>query len=200
MSSEELSKDTRADGALATIRQDSILLAVANPLRMRILGLLRTEGEKTVGQISELTGVAPGSVSFHLRKLSDAGMVCQDVKPQGDARRSWWKATYQAMRPPTRDDADRTSDADYAYRRAVAVTYESIYERYLDALPDLPQDWHGVGLNEDRIMELTPEETEEMSHEFDELARKWQGRAQHHADHDDRRKVALILQAFPWIP
>lgn len=206
MNQEQSDEHTRDGDAIATINQDSILLAVANPLRMRILGLLRIQGEKNVGQISELIGVAPGSVSFHLRKLAEAGMVQQDVKPQGDARKSWWKATYQAMRPAVRDDEDHEQqdrdgeDANYAYRRAVAVAYESVYERYLDAMPDLPRQWQAVGLSEDRTIELTPEETEEMSRDFDELARKWEERARSASNHEGKRQVALILQAFPWIP
>jgi DNA-binding transcriptional ArsR family regulator len=188
------------DDAIRDINQEAILLAVANPARMRILGLLRNEGERTVGQICELLGMAPGSVSFHLRKLADAGMAQRVEQIDGDGRKSWWKATYQAMRPARHGNGTSGSDAEYAYRRAVAVTYESIYERYLDAMPDLPSEWRETGLSEDRTIDLTPEEAEKMSHEFDELAGRWASRSRDRTAGGNRRKVALIIQAFPWIP
>ena len=37
------------------------LKALSNPVRMRILGLLRNGGKRTVGQISAQTGIAPGA-------------------------------------------------------------------------------------------------------------------------------------------
>ena len=47
------------------------LKALSNPVRMRILGLLRNGGKRTVGQISAQTGIAPGSASYHLQKLEE---------------------------------------------------------------------------------------------------------------------------------
>jgi ArsR family transcriptional regulator len=46
----------------------------SNPKRLRILHLLK-EGECTVSEISEETGIAQPTVSQHLRKMRDQGVV-----------------------------------------------------------------------------------------------------------------------------
>ncbi|MDO5684709.1 MAG: winged helix-turn-helix domain-containing protein [Bifidobacterium sp.] len=192
---------------ITEISQDAVLLAISNQSRMRILGLLRMDGPLSVGRVSEQTGMAPGSVSFHLRKLAEAGMAAKITPEHADARTSWWKATYRAMRPAPSED-NRLTGAQYAYRRAVAVTYESLYERYLDALNDLPDQWRAVGMCEDRSMELTPQEMDQMCHELDELVHRWQLRAQTAREQDKRntqtadevKRVQVVMQAFPWIP
>ena len=189
-------------GEVAEITRESALLAISNSQRMRVLGLLRVKGPMTVGMISDITGMAPGSVSFHLKKLFDAGMAEKTDSVDGDKRKSWWKASHRSMRPAPQDDG-RISDAEYAYFQSVAVTYEPLYERYLDSVNDLPQEWREVGLCEDRTFDLTPEETEQMCLELDAVARKWQQHSfeeQQNTARRNMRKVQIVMQAFPWIP
>lgn len=189
-------------GEVAEITRESALLAISNSQRMRVLGLLRVKGPMTVGMISDITGMAPGSVSFHLKKLFDAGMAEKTDSVDGDKRKSWWKANHRSMRPAPQDDGC-ISDAEYAYFQSVAVTYESLYERYLDSVNNLPQEWREVGLCEDRTFDLTPEETEQMCLELDAVARKWQQHSseeQRNTARRNMRKVQIVMQAFPWIP
>ena len=184
------------------IARSSTLLAISNSQRMRVLGLLRVEGPMTVGMISDATGMVPGSVSFHLKKLSEAGMAEKTDSIDGDRRKSWWKAVHRSMRPAPHKDG-RIDDAEYAYFQSVATTYESLYERYLDSVNDLPQEWRETGLCEDRTFDLTPDEVEQMSLELDAVAQKWQRRAselQRDAAPRNTRKVQIIMQVFPWIP
>lgn len=47
---------------------------LANPKRLRILNLLR-DGEQSVTEISERTDIPQPTVSQHLRKMSDRGVV-----------------------------------------------------------------------------------------------------------------------------
>ena len=63
------------------------LKALSNPVRMRILGLLRNGGKRTVGQISAQTGIAPGSASYHLQKLEEAGLVARATTGRAGGRR-----------------------------------------------------------------------------------------------------------------
>lgn len=46
----------------------------SNPKRLQILHLLR-DGEYSVGEISDETGIAQPTVSQHLRKMRDQGVV-----------------------------------------------------------------------------------------------------------------------------
>lgn len=52
------------------------LKALANPIRLRILAMLR-EGELCVCEITDVVGLAPSTVSQHLSDLRKAGFVAE---------------------------------------------------------------------------------------------------------------------------
>ena len=49
--------------------------ALSNPLRIRILEVLRAEGDLTVGEIQQRVGAEPSNVSQHLGVLRAHGLV-----------------------------------------------------------------------------------------------------------------------------
>ena len=51
------------------------LRADAHPVRMALMGLLRTEGPLTATRAAELLGESSGTCSFHLRQLAKYGLV-----------------------------------------------------------------------------------------------------------------------------
>ena len=51
------------------------LRAYAHPVRMRLMGLLRTEGPLTATRAADLLGESSGTCSFHLRQLAKYGLV-----------------------------------------------------------------------------------------------------------------------------
>src|SRR5256886_16151225 len=51
------------------------LRAIAHPVRMRLVGLLRREGPLTATRAAELLGESSGTCSFHLRQLAPYGLV-----------------------------------------------------------------------------------------------------------------------------
>jgi hypothetical protein len=51
------------------------LRAYAHPVRMKLVGLLRTEGPLTATRAGELLGESSGTCSFHLRQLAKYGLV-----------------------------------------------------------------------------------------------------------------------------
>ena len=67
--------------------------ALAHPLRLRILGLLRVEGPKSVGMLVEATGAASGSVSYHLATLAKHGFVVPPPELERDGRERWWRSS-----------------------------------------------------------------------------------------------------------
>ena len=68
--------------------------ALANPLRLKLLGLLRRDGPHSVGELSELADAAPGSVSYHLSTLEKFGFVEQAPELARDGRERWWRAAH----------------------------------------------------------------------------------------------------------
>src|SRR5580658_6816512 len=51
------------------------LRAYAHPVRMKLVGLLRTEGPLTATRAGALLGEPSGTTSFHLRQLAKYGLV-----------------------------------------------------------------------------------------------------------------------------
>ena len=223
----------RATGHNSEIQEISnaaALRAMANPTRLRILGLLRVQGPQTVGEISTKTGDAPGSISYHLCQLEAVGLVDRQGALDGDRRKSWWKANDSATRPvsPTAPVAPEVSDAADLFRRMTAVTYERTYERYLDALHTMDSKWTEASMCEDQILSLTPQELRQMNDELDSVIHRWSRRKPVNTETpantvksarsgksapagktaqtgkavaaDERQNVAVIMQSFKWVP
>src|SRR6266480_7471248 len=67
------------------------LRAIAHPVRMRLVGLLRREGPLTATRAAELLGESSGTCSFHLRQLARYGLV--EEAGGGTGREKPWRAT-----------------------------------------------------------------------------------------------------------
>ena len=175
------------EDAAVTVTNADTLRAMASPIRMRILGTLRVNGEQTVGSISE--------------QLARVGLVEKVRSPDGDRRKSWWKACQTAVRlgnSEEKNSADKAKAMDL-FRRSAALSYEMAYERFLDRLPELPREWADSCTSDDHVLNLTAEEMCLMIEELNEVVRRWQIKAGMHGDDElGVEPVALILQAFRW--
>ena len=54
------------------------LKALAHPVRLRMLGLLRIEGPATATTLATRLGLNTGATSYHLRQLAQHGFVVED--------------------------------------------------------------------------------------------------------------------------
>ena len=180
--------------AAVTVTNADALRAMASPIRMRILGTLRVNGEQTVGNISEQLGEAPGAISYHLGQLARVGLVEKVRSTDGDRR----KSAVRLGSPEEKNNADKAKAMDL-FRRSAALSYEMAYERFLDRLPELPREWTDSCTSDDHVLNLTAEEMRSMIEELNEVVRRWQIKAGMHGDDEPGAEpVALILQAFRW--
>ena len=77
-------------GEKRTIELDArTLRAIAHPLRMRMLGILRTEGPATATSLAARLGESSGTTSWHLRQLAEHGFIEEDSE-RGNRRDRWW--------------------------------------------------------------------------------------------------------------
>ena len=177
---------------------------MSNPERLRILGLLRNKGEQTVGQICSMLDMAPGSVSYHLRRLEKAGLAERSPRPGGDKRQSWWKACDPAVRTPT-DPADTSDEAiAIGLKQAIGTSYVNAYTRYLQHLAECPRDWRRHEIGFDTVLEMTPAEMEELEKDLNELITRWTERtspqSRPSSPNEGRRQVLVTIQGFAWQP
>jgi hypothetical protein len=138
------------------------LRAYAHPVRMALVGLLRTEGPLTATRAAELLGESSGTCSFHLRQLAKYGLV--EEAGGGTGREKPWRATTTS----TDWDAagDGTPEGAAATGLLSSVIAEQYFEqlaRWLEASPEEPGEWRQAAMLGDRVLYVTPAELEELN-------------------------------------
>ena len=174
------------------------LKALSNPIRLRLLTSLRTEGPQTVGQLAERIGQAPGSVSYHLSQLSAVHLVKKTQPLSGsDRRMSWWESTSDSIQLSPQDF---NQTVETAFGRASLAAYGDAYARFANSVPSQSRSNDSILLQHDAILSLTDEEAGELMGELDDVLKKWETRQKNRTQTEDLNSFALILLGFPWIP
>ncbi|WP_037805241.1 ArsR/SmtB family transcription factor [Streptomyces sp. NRRL F-2305] len=131
--------------------------ALAHPVRVQLVGLLRKYGPSTATRLAERLGVNSGTASYHLRQLGAAGFVEEDTE-RGNARERWWRSIHQMTELNDRELADREPEAALTYLQSVAATYTLRTQQTLNELQTMPRAWHSTFDMSDWALRLTPEE------------------------------------------
>ncbi|MFE7463877.1 ArsR/SmtB family transcription factor [Streptomyces sp. NPDC057499] len=134
------------------------LRALAHPVRVQLVGLLRKHGPSTATRLAERLGVNSGTASYHLRQLGAAGFVEEDTE-RGNARERWWRSVHRMTELRGRELADDEPEAMLAYLQSVAALYTLHVQRTLGGLQTMPPAWRGTFDMSDRDLLLTPDET-----------------------------------------
>ena len=144
------------------------LRAYAHPVRMALVGLLRTEGPLTATRAAELLGESSGTCSFHLRQLARYGLV--EEAGGGTGREKPWRATTTSTAwDATGGGTPETAAAAGLLNTVIAEQYFEQLMRWLEASPDEPAEWQQAVQFGDRILYVTAEELEELSRRVREL-------------------------------
>ncbi|HEX4698151.1 MAG TPA: winged helix-turn-helix domain-containing protein [Actinomycetes bacterium] len=170
------------------------LRALAHPLRLRLLRLLREHQPATGAQLAELTGESTASISYHLATLAKHGFVEHDPGPAPTRRHKPWRTTYQSLRivsehtegPPIEspEGVILTSMLDESRRQQ---------DDYVHGRSDLPPQLRDVGTFEMTDLTLTVEELEELS----EAVQQAIGRFRKTGSSADRARFAVSFVAIP---
>ena len=134
------------------------LKALAHPVRLKMLGMLRIDGPATATSLAARLGLNSGATSYHLRQLADHGFIVDDQE-RGNGRERWWKAAHASTRTSSDSlvvPADEDHEAQEGYLRAVATFYT---EQLQDAVAErafLPDAWRSATTFSDWAIRLTP--------------------------------------------
>lgn len=174
------------------------LRALAHPVRVQLVGLLRKHGPSTATRLAERLGVNSGTASYHLRQLGDAGFVEEDAE-RGNARERWWRAVHQSTWFSDPELAEREPEAALAYLQSVAAAYTLRTQRALAELQTLPDRWRGTFDMSDWALRLTPEEAVSLREELYAVVRRYRtDTPQTAADAPEgAERFALITQILP---
>jgi DNA-binding transcriptional ArsR family regulator len=174
------------------------LRGLAHPLRVQLLGILRTDGAATATQLAARLGLSSAATSYHLRQLAQHGFITEDTG-RGQPRERWWKAAHRS----TTWDVGQLNDpgsreAGEVYLRSVAQSYAARVMDHLDEVSTLPPAWRAAGTLSDVLLRLTPEETDEVAERMWALVEEYR-RADDEstAVPESARRVHVQLQVFP---
>ena len=171
--------------------------ALAHPLRLRILGLLRSGGPQSVGMLAEATRVASGSVSYHLSTLAKHGFVVPAPEFERDGRERWWQAAHEMTTLHSEefiDDPERREAAE-AMRRTVLESYHRELVDALNAEIDLEPEWVAASDSSDGAAYLTLDEFRELDADLAAVRDKWWARRGE--AREGTRMVRWITHTFP---
>jgi DNA-binding transcriptional ArsR family regulator len=127
--------------------------ALAHPLRLRMLDLLRFDGPATATMLAARVGESSGSTSYHLRQLARYGFIEEVVKRGG--RERWW--SYRERRVSIAGDTDSsTLLGELLSREAYAL------HRYLRA-DARDAAWDEAAFFQTKALVLTASELKELS-------------------------------------
>ncbi|MGA4844438.1 ArsR/SmtB family transcription factor [Streptomyces sp. G45] len=182
------------------------LRAFMNPLRMRLYRMLYAAGTATASQLAERVDETPSLVSYHLRKLAEHGFVTEADDAGSDGRERWWRVASEdgwGFRDSDFADTPEGAAAVGAVTRGLFDIRAAQYRTYLDQRAAWGEAWTDAAFSSEWLLDLTPDELNEMSDELEEVARRWRERgkaARAAGDTDAREHVSVHLYGFPFRP
>jgi len=175
------------------------LRAYAHPVRMKLVGLLRTRGPLTATQAARLIGESSGTCSFHFRQLAKYGLV--EEAGGGTGREKPWRAIamYTAW-----DDVQDTPEGTAAVSQLLQVAAETQVAnlmRWLAAREAESAEWRTAAMLGDEYLWLTPAELTELGRQAEALTTRYADRlTRPELRPEGARPVSYLHIAFPHIP
>ncbi|WP_053171522.1 ArsR/SmtB family transcription factor [Streptomyces sp. SBT349] len=172
--------------------------ALAHPVRVQLLGLLRRFGPATATQLARRLGLTSGATSYHLRQLDAAGFVEEDAQ-RGNARDRWWRSVHRATRLKGRELSEREPEATMTYLRSVAAAYAVRVQEALNELETMPEPWRDVFTLSDRFLYLTPDQATRLKDELGALIARHtsEATASANAAPPGARRVSIMTHFLP---
>jgi len=172
----------------------AVLRLLAHPLRARLLGLLRLEGEATASALGRRLGESSGATSYHLRQLARVGLI-EESPQQASRRERVWRAAqaFTSIDPRRFSQPDDHGVLD-EFSRFQLRRLETQSERWLGRRSDLTADWDAAGGFSDSVVRLTPESALELSEAVAALLREHE---QHSAGDPRAAWVSVFWAVLP---
>ncbi|MFG1666874.1 winged helix-turn-helix domain-containing protein [Streptomyces sp. Y7] len=175
------------------------LMALAHPLRIRLITALRENGPATATQLAAHLGETSGTTSYHLRQLAEHGFIKENAE-RGTGRDRFWEATNKGVRADNIEDF--VHHPDRAVRGALGLhIHEAAHNHakelstWLHSMSDMPAEWNGSWDISNFTLKLSPEDARELEGEIHDLIESYREKE---ADKpSDDLALRLHIHAFP---
>jgi DNA-binding transcriptional ArsR family regulator len=171
---------------MAEAADPAAVRALAHPLRLELLDLLRFDGPSTATELGRRVGESSGSTSYHLRQLARYGFI--EEAPSRGRRERVWRFRRRRL----------VLAGDGSGGRELLVQMLSLeahgLERFL--AQGEPPDWDAASFFQTRAFRLTPDELAELRDGIAELLGRFR-RAEADDAPTDARPVRLLAFGYP---
>jgi DNA-binding transcriptional ArsR family regulator len=172
------------------------LRALAHPVRLELMSLLRRGGPLTATQAGERIGESPSSCSFHLRQLAKYGLV--EEAGGGHGRERPWRATAISTEWAARGSDDEADAATAMLSRVVIERYFESALEWLDRRDTEGPEWVDAAAISDALVYMTSEELRELDQGIRNLIEPYLKRLEaREPPAEGARPVSVIALAFP---
>ena len=148
------------------------LRALAHPVRVQLVGLLRRYGPSTATALAQRMGLTSGATSYHLRQLAAAGFIAEDVE-RGNARERWWKSLYQATWFTGSDLIELEPEAALGYLQSIAAANTLHTQQALNEFQTMPREWQEALDLSDWALWLTAQEARSLQDELESVIARY---------------------------
>ena len=172
------------------------LRALAHPVRLTLVSVLRREGPLTATQAGERIGESATTCSFHLRQLARYGLV--EEAGGGRGRERPWRATATTTSWPSVSETPEQAAASELLSSVVAGRYHERTLRWLAERANDTLEWQEAAEFGDEVVYVTAEELRDVLRGLDELLEPLRGRGERpELRPEGAREVTMIRLAFP---
>lgn len=167
--------------------------AVANPLRLEILEMLREHETLTASQCAQLLGTTPKSCSYHLHVLARSQLV--EEVAHGDRRERPWRLTYDIAETPEEGSGEMSEAVDNLLRLSIEHNFRALI-KYIATRQAESEAWQNAAAATGRIVRFTADELRHWAADVEEVTREHTRRARSEPN-EGRRRVRLLVNGFP---
>lgn len=172
------------------------LRALAHPIRLELMGLLRREGPVTATQAGEQIGESAASCSFHLRQLAKYGLV--EEAGGGHGRERPWRATAISTEWASRGPDEETDAAGAMLSKVVVERYLQNAIAWLDRRSSEDPEWVEAAAISDALVYMTVDELREVDEKIQALLEPFLQRLEDsEPPAAGARPVTVIALGFP---
>jgi predicted ArsR family transcriptional regulator len=164
--------------------------AIAHPLRVALLEVMRRDGEITATRAAELLGESPGNMSWHLQTLAKYGFVEETGKGRGRARP--WRVTSDARRFDTGMSDPEAAAAGEALERAFLERTVNQLREWWSRRPTYPLKWRRAAFVCENLTYVTAAELTDIMEEIVAIYDRYADRE----DKDKRPAGALPVHLY----
>jgi DNA-binding transcriptional ArsR family regulator len=169
--------------------------ALAHPVRLAILDVMRNEGELTATRAAELLDQSPGNMSWHLQMLAKYGFIVEAEGAKGRSRP--WKIAPGTNRINLTEGIPGSHDAiEHLVITVLDRSFEQLQEWWRQH-EDFGDAWFDASFVKERMSFLTPAELDEIRDQLDRQLRRYDERSDPARRPAEALPVHMVAFAHP---